>query len=153
MSASDYRAITRKRLRTLELIDEPTNHLDRAGRALLASYLGAKRGFLLVSHDRTLLDTCVDHVIALNADTVETRRSTFSQWRAEFRQRMAAQERANAQLRREIARLEATAERRRTGALRRESDKGAHMDKGFIGARSARQMKRALAVELLPWTG
>ena len=66
------------------LIDEPTNHLDRAGRALLADYLRGKGGFLLVSHDRTFLDACIDHVIALNSDTVETRRSTFSHSRAEF---------------------------------------------------------------------
>ena len=129
------------------LIDEPTNHLDRGGRALLAEYLRTKPGFLLVSHDRAFLDACVDHVIALNPDTVETRRGSFSTWRAEFRQRIAARERANAELRREIVRLEGAGHERRKGALARESDKGAHMDTGFVGARAARQMKRAIAAE------
>ena len=41
------------------LIDEPTNHLDQAGRAVLGRYLRGKEGFLLVSHDRALLDACV----------------------------------------------------------------------------------------------
>ena len=54
------------------LIDEPTNHLDKNGRSMLASYLNAKSGFLLVSHDRSFLDACTDHIIALNPDTVET---------------------------------------------------------------------------------
>ena len=129
------------------LVDEPTNHLDRGGRALLAEYLRAKPGFLLVSHDRAFLDACIDHVIALNRDTVETRRGAFSTWRAEFLQRLEEQERGNTELRREIGRLEQAGRDRRKGALAREADKGAHMDKGFIGARAARQMKRALAAE------
>lgn len=129
------------------LIDEPTNHLDRAGRERVAEYLHAKPGFLIVSHDRAFLDACVDHVIALNPDTVETRRCAFSTWRQAFLERLARQERANTELRREIGRLEDAAGQRRRGAEKREAEKGAHMDKGFIGARAARQMKRAIAVE------
>ena len=129
------------------LIDEPTNHLDRAGRERVAEYLHAKPGFLMVSHDHAFLDACVDHVIALNPDTVETRRCSFSTWRSEFLDRLARQERANAELRREIGRLEDAACQRRRGADKREAEKGAHTDKGFIGARAARQMKRAIAVE------
>ena len=98
------------------LVDEPTNHLDRAGRERVAEYLHAKSGFLIVSHDRAFLDACVDHVIALNPDTVETRRCTFSTWRSAFLDRIARQERANAELRREIGRLEDAARQRRRGA-------------------------------------
>ena len=108
------------------LIDEPTNHLDRAGRARLAAYLDTKSGFLLVSHDRAFLDACIDHVIALNRDTVETQRTTFSVWREHFRRRLAAQESRNAELRKDIARLEASARHRRAGAMKRESDKTSH---------------------------
>ena len=129
------------------LIDEPTNHLDRAGRAHLAAYLNTRPGFLLVSHDRTFLDACIDHVIALNRDTVETLRTTFSVWREHFHQRLAAQEIRNAELRKDIARLETSARHRRAAAMKRESDKTAHVDKGFVGARAARQMKRAIVIE------
>ena len=129
------------------LIDEPTNHLDRPGRAHLATYLNAKPGFLLVSHDRAFLDACIDQVIALNRDTVEMQRTTFSVWRKHFRQRLAAQESRNAELRKDIVRLETSARHRRTWAMKRESDKTAHADKGAIGARAARQMKRAIAAE------
>lgn len=129
------------------LIDEPTNHLDRAGRERVAGYLHGKPGFLMVSHDRAFLDACVDHVIALNPDTVETRRCSFSTWRSAFLDRIARQKRANTELRREIGRLEDAAQQRRRGADKREAEKGAHTDKGFIGARAARQMKRAIAVE------
>jgi len=129
------------------LIDEPTNHLDRDGRARLAAYLNTRPGFLMVSHDRAFLDACADHVVALNPDTVETQRTTFSVWREHFRRRLAAQETRNAELKRDIARLEASARHRRAGAMKRESDKTAHADKGFIGARAARQMKRAIVAE------
>lgn len=44
----------------------PTNHLDGQGRRLVADYLRRKKGFILVSHDRTFLDGCVDHIMALN---------------------------------------------------------------------------------------
>lgn len=38
------------------LIDEPTNHLDMASREIVKRYLAGKKGFILVSHDRDLLD-------------------------------------------------------------------------------------------------
>ena len=107
------------------LIDEPTNHLDRDGRARLARYLRDKSGFLMVSHDRTFLDACVDHVIALNPDTVETQRTTFSAWRRRSHRRLEAQARNNAQLRKDIAVLKNSARQRRAGAMKREADKSA----------------------------
>lgn len=35
------------------------------------SYLSGKKGFILVSHDRDLLDACTDHVLVLNRETIE----------------------------------------------------------------------------------
>ncbi len=139
------------------LIDEPTNHLDLDGRRLLADYLASKGGFLLVSHDRAFLDAAVDHVIALNPETVDVQRSDYSTWRQAHLERLAEQARSNVLLKKDITRLETVARARRSGADARESDKTAGGkarlpsqrggDTGFIGARAARQMKRALAAE------
>ncbi len=129
------------------LLDEPTDHLDRSGREHLAQYLAGKGGFVLVSHDRAFLDACTDHVLALNADSVELQRSRFSVWRQAYLQRLDGQRQRNVLLRREAGRLEANARMRRAGADAREAEKAPHSDKGFIGARAARQMKRALASE------
>ncbi|MGE0623692.1 MAG: ATP-binding cassette domain-containing protein [Pseudomonadales bacterium] len=139
------------------LIDEPTNHLDRDGRALLAEYLAGKSGFLMVSHDRNLLDAAAEHLIALNPDTVEHHRLRFSHWREVVAIRLAAQAQANADLKKDIRRLESAAVARREGAMARERDKTAGgrrrlpseriSDRGFVGAQAARQMKRALAAE------
>lgn len=62
------------------LIDEPTNHLDQEAREIVKHYLSAKKGFILVSHDRNLLDACVDHVLVLNRRTIEVQSGNFSSW-------------------------------------------------------------------------
>ena len=118
------------------LIDEPTNHLDANGRRRLADYLRSKPGFRLISHDRAFLDACCDHVVALNPDTVEVERTSFSLWREHFRQRLARQRSENAALKEEIGRHTQVAADRRAGALKRESDRALN--------RARRQMKKAL---------
>lgn len=62
------------------LIDEPTNHLDQESREIVKRYLSFKKGFILVSHDRDLLDVCVDHVLVLNRQTIEVQSGNFSSW-------------------------------------------------------------------------
>lgn len=62
------------------LIDEPTNHLDRAARECVKKYLASKKGFILVSHDRELLDACTDHCLVLNRSTIEVQSGNFSTW-------------------------------------------------------------------------
>ena len=51
------------------LIDEPTNHLDAQSRVIVAKYLNGKRSFILVSHDRTFLNNCVNHILLINKGT------------------------------------------------------------------------------------
>jgi lincosamide and streptogramin A transport system ATP-binding/permease protein len=62
------------------LIDEPTNHLDLEGRRRVGEYLRGKEGFLLVSHDRSFLDSCVDHMISLNRNSIDIQKGNFSSW-------------------------------------------------------------------------
>jgi len=62
------------------LIDEPTNHLDQAARESVKTYLASKKGFILVSHDRDLLDACIDHCLVLNRKSIEVQSGNFSSW-------------------------------------------------------------------------
>ncbi len=62
------------------LIDEPTNHLDKAARECVKEYLASKKGFILVSHDRDLLDACTDHCLVLNRSSIEVQKGNFSTW-------------------------------------------------------------------------
>lgn len=135
------------------LIDEPTNHLDRAGRVRLAEYLRRKDGFLLVSHDRALLDSCTDHIISLNRTGIDVQRGNFSSWQREKEQRDASERAENEKLRREIDRLSEAArrtsgwsdklERTKTGTR----NSGLRPDRGFIGHKSAKMMQRAKSIE------
>ncbi len=129
------------------LIDEPTNHLDMAGRMEVAEYLSGKSGFLLVSHDRDFLDQSVDHVVALNKESVRVQRGNYTLWRQQHEANQNRQLARNEILKKEIRSLHNAARHRREGAASRESDKGPHMDKGFVGARAAKQMKRAISIE------
>lgn len=62
------------------LIDEPTNHLDQESRGNVKNYLASKKGFILVSHDRDLLDACTDHVLVLNRKSIDVQNGNFSVW-------------------------------------------------------------------------
>ncbi|MEG0686405.1 MAG: ATP-binding cassette domain-containing protein, partial [Erysipelotrichales bacterium] len=59
------------------LIDEPTNHLDIDSRKTLANYLKMKKGFILVSHDRRLLNEVVNHVISINKSSVDLLKGNY----------------------------------------------------------------------------
>jgi ATP-binding cassette subfamily F protein 3 len=51
----------------LLLLDEPTNYLDLEGTLWLYDYLERyPHTVLVISHDRELLDTCVDHILHLD---------------------------------------------------------------------------------------
>lgn len=62
------------------LIDEPTNHLDSNARQLVANYLAQKSGYILVSHDRTFLDICTDHILSINKQNIEIQKGNYSSW-------------------------------------------------------------------------
>ena len=63
------------------LIDEPTNHLDQDAREIIKKYLASKKGFILVSHDRDLLDACIDHVLGFKTGaSIEVQSGNFSSW-------------------------------------------------------------------------
>ena len=121
------------------LIDEPTNHLDAEGRRLVSRYLNRKKGFILVSHDRSFLDGCIDHVMALNRESVEIVQGNFSAWRENRDRRDAFERQENEKLKKEIGRLQASAAASCAWADRSEGMKigtGSFVGGKFIGTRS-----------------
>lgn len=105
------------------LIDEPTNHLDSRGRDSLADYLGRKKGFILVSHDRAFLDRIIDHVISINRSDIEIIKGNFSAWDAQRRQRDSYELAENERLKKDIERLENAAAQAMKWSDRAESKK------------------------------
>ena len=129
------------------LIDEPTNHLDARARAMVAAYLQKKQGFILVSHDRCFLDGCVDHILSLNRAGIEVQSGNFSSWFANFQQRQALEQAQDERLRRDIRRLEQSARRTAVWSDRVEASKKGAADKGYVGHKAAKMMKRAKSIE------
>lgn len=129
------------------LIDEPTDHLDMAGRALLGAYLARKPGFVLVSHDRHFLDQCVDHVISIERATIRVTQGDYSAWRHRMEVEEAHEQRRDAHLRQEIKALRSAARKRRTWSDAKEKSKRGAGDKGNVGHKAAKLMKRALGIE------
>lgn len=135
------------------LIDEPTNHLDAEGRQIVASYLKRKKGFLLVSHDRAFLDDCVDHILSINKSNIEVQSGNFSSWFLNFERTQAFELSQSEKLKREISKLSETSKRTTSWANRAEEAKyntkigGLRPDRGYIGHKAAKVMKRAKITE------
>lgn len=139
------------------LIDEPTNHLDQDSREIVKSYLADKKGFILVSHDRDLLDACIDHVLVLNRATIEVQQGNFSSW-WENKTRMDAFYKAeNEKHRKEIHKLQQAAGRTRQWADQNERtkigfDPKKEPDRGngtrpYIGAKTKKMQSRVKQIE------
>jgi len=130
------------------LIDEPTNHLDSFARRVIANYLKGKNGFILVSHDRAFLDQCTDHTLSINKTNIEVVKGNFSSWWEQKGRQDAFELAQNVKLGKDIKRLKQASERTADWSDKIEASKiGSGGDKGSIGARAARMMKRSKAME------
>lgn len=135
------------------LIDEPTNHLDAEGRRKLSEYLKKKNGFILVSHDRTLLDCCVDHVMSINRSDIEIVQGNFSAWWENKNRRDRYELDENKRLKKDIQRLSDSAKRTAQWSAQVENTKngvrnsGLRADRGYVSHKSAKMMKRSKSQE------
>ena len=138
------------------LIDEPTDHLDELARQQVADYLKAKKGFILISHDRAFLDGCVDHILSINKADIEVVKGNFSTWyeNKELRDRYETEK--NEELKKDIRRLTESvrekaewsnrAEKRKVGIDPNKVD----VTKGWApkqAAKAKKQMARSKAIE------
>lgn len=87
------------------LIDEPTNHLDISAREVVREYLNRKKGFILVSHDRTLLDGCIDHVLVLERNQIIVEKGNFSSWWENKQRRDHFEKAENDRLKKDIKKM------------------------------------------------
>ncbi len=129
------------------LIDEPTNHLDIIGRAEVADYLRRKRGFALVSHDQAFVDECCNHIMEINKAGVSIEKGNYSSWALNKRQFESFELNKKEKLAKEIVQLERASKQARGYSSAKEKEKRGSYDKGFVGARAARLMKRAKNIE------
>lgn len=135
------------------LIDEPTNHLDTDARKMVSDYLRKKKGFILISHDRIFLDGCVDHILSINRANIEVQSGNYSSWKLNFDRQQEHEEATNQRLQKDIGRLNQSSKRSAGWSNQVEASKngtsnsGSKLDKGFVGHKAAKMMKRAKNLE------
>ncbi|MEE3466871.1 MAG: ABC-F type ribosomal protection protein [Eubacterium sp.] len=139
------------------LIDEPTNHLDDAARNIVKTYLASKKGFILVSHDRDLLDGVCDHVLVLNRATIEVQSGNFSSWWENKEKLDAFHQSENEKHLKEIGKLKKAADRSGRWADKNEGTKigfdpvkehdRSIATRSFIGAKTKKMQARVKAYE------
>ena len=139
------------------LIDEPTNHLDQKSREIVKEYLGQKKGFILVSHDRDLLDACVDHVLVLNRHSIEVQVGNFSSWWTNKERLDHFHRDENEKHKSEIRKLEKAAARCRSWADKSEGSKigydpikeheRGNGSRPYIGAKTKKMQSRVKQLE------
>ncbi|MBO4901007.1 MAG: ABC-F type ribosomal protection protein [Lachnospiraceae bacterium] len=139
------------------LIDEPTNHLDGKARDIVKSYLASKKGFILVSHDRDLLDGVCDHVLILNRESIEVQAGNFSSWWENKEKQDAFRQAENEKHLKEIGKLKAAADRTGRWAEKSEHSKigfdpikendRSISTRSFIGAKTKKMQARVKAYE------
>ena len=140
------------------LIDEPTNHLDSRARDIVKAYLASKKGFILVSHDRDLLDGICDHVLVLNRSTIEVQAGNFTSWWENKEKKDAFSRAENEKHLKEIGKLKAAADRTERWAEKSENAKigfdpvkehdRSISTRSFIGAKTKKMQSRVKAYEM-----
>ncbi|APX71219.1 ATP-binding cassette domain-containing protein [Companilactobacillus allii] len=135
-----------------QLIDEPTNHLDIAGRKVVSDYLKSKKGFIVISHDKAFLNQVIDHVISINRTDVDVYKGNYDTWEQEKTRQDQLELGEKNQLKKDINRLHETAVKRENWSRQTEKGKNktglqqVNLDKGFIGHKSAKMMKKAKVI-------
>ena len=139
------------------LIDEPTNHLDAEARETVKEYLASKKGFILISHDRDLLDACTDHVLVLNRRSIEVQSGNFTSWWENKQKRDQFAIAENEKHKKEIKKLRQAAKRTSEWADKNESTKIGFdpikehdrciSTRAFIGAKTKKMQSRVKQME------
>lgn len=137
------------------LIDEPTNHLDLNGRQQVAAYLQKKQqGFIVISHDRHFVNEVTDHIMSIEKSQILLYQGNFATYEAQKKLSDDFEKGQNAKLKKDIGRLQQSAVKKASWSNSREADKHNKrtarvdneqraVDKGFIGSRAAKMMRRS----------
>ncbi|WP_029005543.1 ABC-F family ATP-binding cassette domain-containing protein [Azorhizobium doebereinerae] len=103
----------------LLLLDEPTNYLDLEGTLWLQDYLASyPRTVVLISHDRDLLDTSVDHILHVFNSKLTLYRGGYTQFDRQRRERMLQDQKARKKSEAQRAHMEAFVARFRAKATK-----------------------------------
>ena len=129
------------------LIDEPTNHIDEESKESLINYLRQKKGFIIVSHDREVLNEAVDHILYIGKQNITLEQGTYNSWKTNKTNKDNNEIEQNKKLKNDINKLDATAKKTENWSNAVEKSKKGATDKGHVGHQAAKMMKRAKVLE------
>jgi ATP-binding cassette, subfamily F, member 3 len=137
----------------LVLLDEPSNNLDVEAVRFLARWIGAaEAGFLLVSHDRDLIDATADEVLEIEEGTGRLLHfgGNYSFFVERKREQLAAQARHHAEQERRRRQLEGAARGQavRADHFQATSQNDFYRSKGARVAKAARAQRARIDREL-----
>jgi ATP-binding cassette subfamily F protein 3 len=129
----------------LILFDEPTNHLDIPAREWLEEHLArTNRAYVVASHDRRFLDAVGTKVAHLDRGELRLYAGNYTAFREQRGQEIEAGWRSYEKGQKKIRKLKEQAQTYRSWSNAREKDKRGAADRGFVGHRAAKLMKRSL---------
>ena len=101
-----------------------------------------------MSHDRRFLDICVDHILSLNRTNIEVQSGNFSSFMMNFEKQNAFEAAQNEKLQKSIEQASSIGKALcdMVRPYRSKKKIGAY-DKGYVGHKSAKMMKRSKAIE------
>lgn len=127
------------------LLDEPTNHLDTDARHWLQEHLRKLEiAYIIVSHDRYFLDAVVDKVAHLHRGKLNTYAGNYSAFRRQRDEQAAHAWQSYERRQKLVRKLEVQARKYETWSNRTEKKKQGASDKGAVGRRAAKLMKRSI---------
>ena len=123
--------------------------LDTAAREKVSEYLNKKKGFYtLYRMAGDFLDGCVDHIFVDKPRGYRSAKRKFFHpgWKI-FERRQESELLQNERLKKDISRLQKSAERSAGWSDHVEASKIGAADKGYVGHKSAKMMKRSKTIE------
>jgi ATP-binding cassette subfamily F protein 3 len=129
----------------LILFDEPTNHLDVPAREWLEGHLrGTEAAYVVASHDRRFLDAVSEKVAHLDRAELSLYPGNYTAFRGQIERAEEEGWRRYEKSRKHERKLRRQAQDYRRWSEAGEREKRGAADKGFVGHRAAKVMKRSL---------
>ncbi len=133
------------RPQALYFFDEPTNYLDERATAYLTRKIReTPAACLVVSHDRRFLDETVGGVLELERGSLRRFSGNYSSFWEQKENEYQDRVRRSGKLKREIVGLKEQERTYKVWGVRKEKEKSGAADRGFVGARAARLMRRGI---------
>ncbi len=129
----------------LILFDEPTNHLDVPAREWLEEHLSASNtAYVVASHDRRFLDAVSEKIFHLDRAKLSVYTGNYTAFRVQVEQANEEGRRRYEKSQKQVKKLRRQAQDYKGWSEAAERQKRGAGDKGFVGHRAAKVMKRSL---------